>query len=91
LPTIKAIGPCDEYPNALLWHPAGAYLEETAAMLAISQGKSAILGGPEIYRLLLPRYDVFHLSRAAGLKVTSGRPLFQNAAAPSPEAVERTG
>jgi hypothetical protein len=52
-------------------------------MLGISQGKAVILGGPEIYRLLLPRYDVFRLSRAAGLKLTIGRRLVQNAAAKS--------
>jgi hypothetical protein len=52
-------------------------------MLGISQGKAVILGGPEIYRLFLPRYDVFHLSRAAGLKLTIGRRLVQNAAAKS--------
>ena len=34
--TIKAIGPCDEYPNALLWNlPASK--EAAAAMLGISR------------------------------------------------------
>jgi dihydrofolate reductase len=84
--TIEAIERSDEHPNALLWNPAGVSLEEAAEMLGISQGKAAILGGPEIYRLFLPRFDVFHLSRVAGLKVAGGRPLFQNAGPSSPEA-----
>jgi dihydrofolate reductase len=28
-----------------------------------------ILGGTEIFGLFLPRYDVFHLSRVAGLRL----------------------
>ncbi len=84
--TIETIEPCDRHPNALLWNPAGVSLEIAAGMLGISQGRAAVLGGPEIYRLFLPRYDVFHLSRVAGFKVTGGRPLFPNAEAPTPDA-----
>ncbi len=57
--TIEAIESSDEHPNALLWNPAGLSLEEAADMLGISQGKAAILGGPEIYRLFLPRFTFF--------------------------------
>jgi dihydrofolate reductase len=87
--TIEAIESSDEHPNALLWNPAGLSLEEAADMLGISQGKAAILGGPEIYSLFLPRYDVFHLSRVGDLKVTGGRPLFHNTGTSSPEEALR--
>jgi dihydrofolate reductase len=86
---IEAIERSDEHPNALLWNPAGLSLEEAADRLGISQGKAAILGGPEIYRLFLPRYDVFHLSRVHALTVTRGRPLFHDARTSSPEEALR--
>jgi dihydrofolate reductase len=87
--TIETIKCSDEHPNVLLWNPSGLSLEEAANLLGISQGKVAILGGPEIYHLFLPRYDVFHLSRAHGLTVTSGRPLFSKASTSSPEVALR--
>jgi dihydrofolate reductase len=87
--TIEAIESSDEHPNALLWNPAGLSLEEAADMLGISRGKAAILGGPAIYSLFLPRYDVFHLSRVDALTVTGGRPLFHNAGTSSPEEALR--
>jgi dihydrofolate reductase len=58
-------------------------------MLGISQGMAAILGGPEIYRLFLPRYDVFHLSRVDCFKVPGGKSLFSNAWTSSPEVALR--
>jgi dihydrofolate reductase len=87
--TIEAIERSDEHPNALLWNPAGLCLEEAADRLGISQGKAAILGGPEIYRLFLPRYDVFHLSRVDALTLTGGRSLFHDAGTSSPEEALR--
>jgi dihydrofolate reductase len=46
-----------------------------------------ILGGTEIFGLFLPRYDVFHLSRVAGLRLSGGRPVFPQVSQFSVEAV----
>jgi dihydrofolate reductase len=45
-------------------------------VLGVRHGTAAILGGTELFRLFLPRYDAFHLSRVAGLHLSGGRPIF---------------
>jgi dihydrofolate reductase len=37
----------------------------------------AVIGGPEVYELFLDiGYDAFHLTRAAGVHIPGGRPVF---------------
>lgn len=62
-------------PQALLWNPAGATLEEAVAALGIGAGPIAIIGGTEVFDLFLPLYDAFHLTRVARVKIPGGRPL----------------
>jgi dihydrofolate reductase len=85
--SIETIGPALNYSHALLWNPAGLSLENAAEMLGIRQGSVAILGGTEVFGLFLPRYDVFHLSRLAGLRLPFGRAVFPQVPQRSPEAV----
>ena len=47
----------------------------------------AILGGTEIFGLFLPRCDVFHLSRVAGLQLPFGLAVFPKVPQRSPQAV----
>ena len=56
-------------------------------MLGVWSGTVAILGGNEIFGLFLPRYDVFHLSRVAGLRLPFGRAVFPKVPQRSPQAV----
>jgi dihydrofolate reductase len=73
---VAAIGPDTSYPNSLLWNPLGATLEEALTALHASAGPIAIIGGPEVFSMFLPRYDTFHLSRAANVKIPGGRAVF---------------
>ena len=60
------------YPNALLWNPLGATLDQALQELGIAGGTIAIIGGPEVFSMFLPRYDGFHLSRAANARIPGG-------------------
>lgn len=63
-------------PNALLWNPAGATLEEAVAALGVGEGPIAAIGGTDMFGLFLPLYDAFHLTRAAHARIPGGRPVF---------------
>ncbi len=49
---IAAIAPDRTYPNAVLWNPAGAALEQAMATLDVGDGIIAVIGGTEIFRLV---------------------------------------
>jgi dihydrofolate reductase len=73
---VPAIAPDPSQPNATLWNPSGASLETALGRLDIGPGPIAIIGGTEVFDLFLPRYDVFHLTRAERANIPGGRPLF---------------
>ncbi len=73
---IAAVAPDRTYPNAVLWNPAGAALEQAMAALDVGDGIIAVIGGTEIFGRFLPLYDAFHLTRAANAHLPDGRPLF---------------
>src|SRR5262249_27225615 len=73
---IAAFAPDSAHPNALLWNPVGAGLDEALARLGIADGIIAIIGGTEVFSLFLPQYDAFHLSRAANARIPGGLPVF---------------
>ncbi len=68
--------PDPTHPNALLWNPTGATLDEAMVELGVGDGVIAIIGGTEVFSMFLPRYDAFHLSRAANAKIPGGIPVF---------------
>jgi dihydrofolate reductase len=73
---IATTAPDPSYPNAMLWNPAGVSIEKALAALGAGEGSIAIIGGTEVFGLFLPRYDAFHLTRAANATISGGRPLF---------------
>jgi dihydrofolate reductase len=73
---VSAIAADPSQPNALLWNPAGASLEQAIDALSVGAGPIAVIGGTEVFSLFLPLYDVFHLSRATRAKIPGGQPLF---------------
>ena len=73
---IASVGPDPSHPQALLWNPAGATIEEAIAALGVGDGPLAIIGGTDVFGLFLPLYDAFHLTRAAHARIPGGRPLF---------------
>ena len=75
--TIPALARDPENDKAVHWNPAGATLEQAWAMLGLSGGTLAVIGGTEPFGLFLERgYDVFHLSHAARARLPGGRPVF---------------
>jgi dihydrofolate reductase len=73
---IAALEPDPSRPNALLWNPSGASFEQALAAIGVNTGMVAIIGGREVFSLFLPRYDSFHLSRAAHAKIPGGLAVF---------------
>jgi dihydrofolate reductase len=84
--TVETLGPTD-FPNAVLWNPAGLPLEQAMEAVDVEGGIVAVLGGTEVFGLFLPRYDAFYLSRAKGVKLPGGRPIFPRVPASTPEDV----
>jgi dihydrofolate reductase len=73
---IATLAPDSSHPNSLLWNPAGATLEQAIGALGVADGTIAVIGGTDVFSMFLPRYDVFHLSRAANARIPGGRPVF---------------
>ena len=72
--------------NAVRWNPEGTPFEEAWALLGVLGGRAAIIGGTDVFGLFLDRgYDIFHLSRAAGVELPGGRPVFPGVPERSPE------
>ncbi len=84
---VAALAPDPDHPNATLWNPGGLPLEKAADSLDVADGVVAVLGGTDLFGLFLPRYDVFYLSRLAGLRLPGGRPVFPQVPQSSPENV----
>ena len=84
--TIAALARHPDLAKAVLWNPAGATLEQAWAMLGLSGGLLAVIGGTEPYGLFLERgYDAFHLSTASQARLPGGRPVFPGVPPATPE------
>lgn len=87
---VTTLAPTPAFPRGLFWNPANVSFEEAAAQLGVRDGRAAILGGTEVYGLFLDRYDAFHLSRVAGLRLLHGRPVFPQVPEMTPEHILQT-
>jgi dihydrofolate reductase len=74
-------------PNALYWNPKGASASQALKALGVASGDIAIIGGTDIFGLFLPRYDQFFLTRAEGVSLPGGRPVFPGVPARTPESL----
>jgi dihydrofolate reductase len=84
---VATIAPDPSNENALFWNPAGASFEQALAALAAPIGRIGVIGGTDVFGLFLDRYDLFHLSRAPGVRLPGGRLVFREAATRTPEEV----
>lgn len=75
---------------SLYWNPQGASFEDAAAALGVTAGLAGIIGGTDVFGLFLPRYTTFHLSRADGLRLPGGRPVFPGVPERRPEDILRS-
>ena len=85
--SVPAIAADPSNSKALFWNPAGASLEQAMAVLGLPDGSVGVIGGTEVFGLFLDRYQTFYLSRAPGVRLPDGRPVFPEVPAKTPEAV----
>jgi dihydrofolate reductase len=87
IPTIAA-DPTN--PNALLWNPRGASLQDAWDALKLEDGVLAVIGGTDVFGMFLDvGYDAFHLTRADEVVIPNGRPMFPGVPERSPEELLR--
>jgi dihydrofolate reductase len=84
---IPAIAAHPSNDRALLWNPAGASLEEALTTLGIPSAIIGVIGGTDVFALFLDSFDLFHLSRAPGVHLPGGRPVFPEVPKRTPEQV----
>ena len=84
VPSIAA-DPSNE--KALFWNPAGASFEQALAVLGTPEGSVGVIGGTNVFGMFLDRYNVFHLTRAPGVRLPGGRPVFPEVPTRTPEEV----
>ena len=84
---VSAIAADPSNKKALFWNPAGASLEQAMAVLGTPDGSIGVIGGTEVFGIFLDRYDIFYLSRAPGVRLPGGRPVFPEVPARTPEEV----
>ena len=85
---VAGLAPHPDNPNASLWNPEGATLDEACASVGCLSGTVAVLGGPDVYRYFLELgYDDFYLSRADKVHLPGGAPLFGQGLGKTPEQV----
>jgi dihydrofolate reductase len=84
---IPALAADPANDKALFWNPAGAAFEEAWAALGALDGSLGVIGGTDVFGMFLPDYDVFHLTRAPGVRLPGGRPVFPQVPQQTPEQV----
>jgi hypothetical protein len=84
VPSITA-DPSNE--KALFWNPAGASFEQALAVLGTPEGSVGVIGGTNVFGMFLDCYNVFHLTRAPGVRLPGGRPVYPEVPTRTPEEV----
>jgi dihydrofolate reductase len=84
---VATTAPIEGQPHALHWNPEGLGVEAALAALGVASGDIAIIGGTDIFGLFLPRYAVFHLTRAPGVRLPGGLPVFPGVPSQTPEQI----
>jgi dihydrofolate reductase len=84
---VPAIAADPSREKALFWNPGGASFEQALAALGLPDASVGVIGGTQVFGFFLDRYDVFYLSRAPGVRLPGGRPVFPEVPARTPEDV----
>jgi hypothetical protein len=84
---VPAIAAHSSNEKALFWNPGGASFEQALAALRVPVSSVGVIGGTHVFEMFLDRYDVFYLSRAPGVQLPGGRPVFSEVPARTPEEV----
>ena len=81
---VSSIASDSRNNNAVFWNPT---LEQALAVLGGPNDRIGVIGGTEVFGIFLDRYDIFFLSRAPGVHLPGGRPVFPEVPARTPEDV----
>ena len=84
---VAAVAADPKHEKALFWNPGGASFEQALAALGAPDASVGVIGGTGVFGFFLDRYDVFYLSRAPGVRLPGGRPVFPEVPAQPPEEV----
>jgi len=84
---IPSIAAHPSNPRARLWNPGGASFKEALAALGAPGPNIGVIGGAAVFALFLDQYDVFYLTRAPGVWLPGGRPVFPEVPARAPEDI----
>ena len=84
---VPAVGADPSNEKAFFWNPAGASFEQALAAFAAPVASVGVVGGTDVFGLFLDRYDVFYLTRAPGVRLPGGRPVFSGVPARTPEDI----
>jgi len=84
---VATLAPDPSNERARLWNPAGASLEQALAALGAPSARICVIGAAGVFELFLDRYDVFYLTRAPGVRLPGGRPVFPDVPTRTPEEV----
>jgi hypothetical protein len=82
-----SLAPDPAHPNSLLWNPAGVAFDEALAALDLDAPAVGVVGAPGVFGLFLGLYDAFHLTRAPGVWLPGGVPVFPDVPARTPEEI----
>jgi hypothetical protein len=84
---VPAIAADPSNEKALRWNPAGASFEQALAAIGAPDAIVGVIGGTDVFGMFVDLYDIFYLSRAPGVRLTGGRPVFPDVPMQTPEAV----
>ena len=84
---VPALAPDPSNKMALFWNPEGASFAQAWAALKVPHGSLAVIGGTAVFGMFLPDYDVFYLTRAPGVRLPGGRPVFPQVPQRTPDEV----
>jgi len=84
---IADVAPDPNNSKAVLWNPNGAPLERALDLLGVPNATVAVIGGTDVFGLFLPLYDEFHLTKADGVHLPGGRPVFPGIPPETPEGL----
>ncbi len=84
---VTAVAADPSNPKALFWNPAGVSFDRALAAFGPPIASAGIIGGTGVFGMFLDRYDIFYLTRAPGVRLPGGRPVFPDVPARTPEDV----
>ncbi|MBV9557733.1 MAG: dihydrofolate reductase [Pseudolabrys sp.] len=85
--SVPAIAPDPGNAKGILWNPSGASFEQAWGALNLPGGSLGVVGGTRVFEMFLPRYDIFYLTRAPGVRLPGGVPVFAQVPDKTPEAI----